>query len=528
LENILVIDNSLIISEGLKIKLKNIGFNPYIANTLEQAYEYIEEDFIDFFATIMEIDMPNIKSYDTFVKYITKKGVATLILSSIDDSAVMQTMLKEDIVDYIIKSREEDLNYVVDMVKRINIYKNHTVLVVDDSKIAQKTSKKNLEILRFKVLLADDGEHGLDVFKRHPEIKLILTDYNMPIMNGFDMILKLRKDYTKEELIIIAVTAADDAKTTSMFLKYGANGYVSKKTTKEELNYTLNNLMDVLQNKEEATQVKLKMQEYTNQLSKYVSPQIYQSIVSGKGDGAVATKDKKLSIFFSDIAGFTKTTESLESEELTDMLNTYLTEMSNIALKWGATIDKFIGDAVMIFFGDPDSDGVAEDAYKCVMMAIEMQNRLESFREEQRAVGVLLPFHIRCGIATGSVTVGNFGSHDRMDYTIIGRFVHLAETLEAAAPHDEIMISEATYLHVKERIKTNPSTKIKLKGFASDIQPYVVARSKSAQESSDEANITLKAVLGNMDRKNIVLDFDTKKIVSEINGINDERDTSEE
>jgi class 3 adenylate cyclase len=521
--HVLVVDESEVITTALKLKLQRVGFEVHVAHDVETVYYYVDELFIDFFAVIMEVDMPGIKSHEKFVQYLTDKRITTLILSAISDNTFIEKMLKLEIVDYIVKSREEDLIYAVDMIKRLNVYKDHTVLVIDDSKIAQRTTKKNLEVLKFKVLLADDGVLGLEAFKKHPEVKLILTDYNMPNMNGFDLILNLRKQYTKEELIIIAVTAADDPKTTSMFLKYGANGYVSKKTTKEELNYTINNLMDVLQNKEEAAKVRQKIQEYTTQLSKYVSPQIYDSIISGKGDDHVATKDKKLTMFFSDIAGFTKTTESLESEELTEMLNTYLTEMSNIALKWGATIDKFIGDAVMIFFGDPESDGVAEDAYKCVMMAVEMQNRMESFREEQRAKGVLLPFHIRCGVATGSVTVGNFGSPDRMDYTIIGRYVHLAEHLESHAPHDEVMISEETYLYVKDRIDAIPAEKITLKGFSNEIQPYVVERTMSDAEVSEAANITLKAVLDNMNRKTIVLDFDTKKLVSEIEGINDEK-----
>lgn len=522
-ENILVVDSSQLITSALKAKLEKAGFNVYVAHNIQMVYFYIDEEFIDFFGAIVEVDMPNIKSKEKLIEYITSKRIATIVLSALWEKSFIESMLKLEIVDYIVKSREEDLNYAVDMMKRIAVYKDHKVLVIDDSVLAQKTAKKNLEVLKFKVLVAEDGIEGLEVFQKHPEIKLILTDYNMPRMNGFDLILNLRKKYTKEELIIIAVTAADDPKTTSMFLKYGANGYVSKKTTKEELNYTINNLMDVLQNKEEATRVKRQIEEYTTQLSKYVSPQIYASIINGQGGADVTTKDKKLSIFFSDIAGFTKTTESLESEELTDMLNTYLTEMSNIALKWGATIDKFIGDAVMIFFGDPESEGVAQDAYKCCMMAIEMQNRMESFREEQRVNGVLLPFHIRCGIATGSVTVGNFGCIDRMDYTIIGRYVHLAEELEAAAPHDEILISEETYLYVKDQIRATPHEKFSIKEFSNEIQPYLIKRTKTPQEVSSAANITLKAVLDNIDRKRIVLDFETKKLISSIEGINDEK-----
>jgi class 3 adenylate cyclase len=198
--------------------------------------------------------------------------------------------------------------------------------------------------------------------------------------------------------------------------------------------------------------------------------------------------------------------------------------MSDIALKYGATIDKFIGDAVMIFFGDPITKGVKQDAMNCVKMAVEMQNRLESFREEQKAVGILNPFHIRCGIATGTVTVGNFGSENRLDYTILGRYVHLAEELEAAANHDQVWISQETYLHIKDEIDAEPVEPFEVHGFSEPIQPYQVVRTKTGEEISQEANITLKAVLENMDRKSIVLDFDTKKLASDIRGINDEID----
>src|SRR5262245_18400384 len=115
------------------------------------------------------------------------------------------------------------------------------------------------------------------------------------------------------------------------------------------------------------------LEALSSKLSKYLSPQIYESIFSGEQEVEISAKRKKLTIFFSDIAGFTETTENLESEELTDVLNHYLTEMSTISLAYASTIDKYIGDAMLLFFGDPLSRGVKEDAKACVMMAIAMQ-----------------------------------------------------------------------------------------------------------------------------------------------------------
>ncbi len=204
----------------------------------------------------------------------------------------------------------------------------------------------------------------------------------------------------------------------------------------------------------------------SNQLAKYLSPQVYQLIFTGKQEVKVASQRKKLTVFFSDIAGFTETTDRMESEELTQLLNHYLTEMSQIALAHGATIDKYVGDAIVIFFGDPESRGVPEDALACVEMAIAMRARMRELQGDWRSAGIEQPLRCRMGINTGYCTVGNFGSDDRMDYTIIGGDVNLASRLESAAESDEILISYETYAHVKDRIQCEERGQINVKGIA--------------------------------------------------------------
>ena len=140
--------------------------------------------------------------------------------------------------------------------------------------------------------------------------------------------------------------------------------------------------------------------------------QLYASIFSGEQSVEIASKRKKLTVFFSDIADFTGTTDSLESEELTNLLNHYLTEMSKVALEHGATIDKYVGDAIIAFFGDPDTRGAKADAIACVEMAIAMQRRMRELQSEWLDMGLEKPFRLRIGINTGFCTVGNFGSAD--------------------------------------------------------------------------------------------------------------------
>ena len=148
------------------------------------------------------------------------------------------------------------------------------------------------------------------------------------------------------------------------------------------------------------------MEQLSNQLAKYLSPQVYESIFTGKQEVKIASRRKKLTVFFSDIAGFTETTDRLESEDLTRLLNHYLTEMSQIALSYGATIDKYVGDAIVIFFGDPETRGVKEDALACVEMAIAMRKRMLELQHVWRASGIEKPLQCRIGINTGYCTVG--------------------------------------------------------------------------------------------------------------------------
>lgn len=212
----------------------------------------------------------------------------------------------------------------------------------------------------------------------------------------------------------------------------------------------------------------------SHKLSKYLSPQVWQSIFTGERDVRLETQRKKLAIFFSDIKGFTDLSEEMEPESLTELLNNYFTEMSQIALRYGGTIDKFVGDSIMIFFGDPTSRGAKEDTLACVTMAIEMRKHMKVLRQKWKSQGIRTPLEIRMGITTGYCTVGNFGADNRMDYTIIGKEVNLASRLESLAEAGEILISYETFSLIKDKIMCRDKGEITVKGFARPVFIYEV------------------------------------------------------
>jgi class 3 adenylate cyclase len=224
-------------------------------------------------------------------------------------------------------------------------------------------------------------------------------------------------------------------------------------------------------------------------ISKYLSPQVYRSIFSGEREVEISTERKKLTVFFSDIKDFTSTTEMLQPEELTNLLNEYFTEMSKIAEAHGATIDKFIGDAMVAFFGDPETRGPKADAQACLRMALDMQARLEELENEWRARGVEHPFKARMGINTGYCNVGNFGSDERMDYTIIGAEANLAARLESIAKPGGIVISYETYAHVKDIVEAKPLEEVSFKGVARKVIPFEVLSGRSDRATPFEETL---------------------------------------
>lgn len=230
----------------------------------------------------------------------------------------------------------------------------------------------------------------------------------------------------------------------------------------------------------------------SSKLSKYLSPQVYSCIFSGQQEVRLASQRKKLTVLFIDIAGFTGTTDQMEAEDLTAILNQYLTEMSDIALQHGGTIDKYIGDAIMLFFGDPETRGVKEDALACVTTAIAMQQRLYEMRSQWHESGLHSPLSCRIGIHTGYCTVGNFGSEARMDYTIIGGTVNLASRLEHEAPVGGVLISADTHVLVKDEIRCAAMGTVDIRGMAYPVETYKVIE---VIESLDESDPVLLADL---------------------------------
>lgn len=254
---------------------------------------------------------------------------------------------------------------------------------------------------------------------------------------------------------------------------------------------------------------KTELENLSKQLAKYLPPQIHEALFAGNHDTRIATRRKKLTVFFSDIKGFTQTSENLQPEALTEYLNEYFSEMTQIALAHGATIDKYMGDAMMVFFGDPETRGVKEDARACVEMALRMLERLTELQLRWRNSGFENPFEIRIGINTGYCNVGNFGSDQRLSYTIIGGEVNLAQRLESNADVGGVLMSYETWVHVQDLVEVEPRGAISMKGIARNVMTYAITGWKKQQHHQSYALTHPAGVSIDLDTN--ILDTETKE-----------------
>ncbi|MGZ3589965.1 MAG: adenylate/guanylate cyclase domain-containing protein [Thermodesulfobacteriota bacterium] len=207
-------------------------------------------------------------------------------------------------------------------------------------------------------------------------------------------------------------------------------------------------------------------------ISRYVAEQLARKVREGQHDDAAMPSRRRLTMVFSDIVGFSDTADELEPEDLSMLLNEYLAEMTTVAEKYEATIDKFVGDAVICFFGAPTATDDRDQAYRAVRMALEMNERVAELDVSWRKFGASRPLRIRIGVNTGVANVGSFGSQRRMDYTAIGRQVNLAARLEASCEPGSVLISHSTYALVNDKIPCMPKGEINVKGIHQPVKVY--------------------------------------------------------
>jgi class 3 adenylate cyclase/CHASE3 domain sensor protein len=246
--------------------------------------------------------------------------------------------------------------------------------------------------------------------------------------------------------------------------------------TAAQLSTVYRDLETLNANLQQTVDAKVAEIERVSRLKRYLSPHLAESIVAEEGDLDLAPRRKFLTTFFSDVRGFTAASEGMEPEELIDELNDYLSEMTDIVFTYGGTLDKYVGDAVMVFFGDPIRQD--DHAERAVRMAFEMRRRMVGLQERWTS-RYRESFEIGIGIATGWVTVGDIGSPARSDYTVLGNEVNLASRMSDHATAGQILVTERTLSEVRDLVEATPVEEIELEGVSRVVRVYEINPSSS-------------------------------------------------
>lgn len=209
-------------------------------------------------------------------------------------------------------------------------------------------------------------------------------------------------------------------------------------------------------------------------LSKYVAPQLAETISNGQIDLIWRHYREKLTLFFSDIKNFTRITDALEPEDMGNLLNEYLTEMNDIINRYQGTLAQVIGDGLYVFFGAPQKTNDKNHAIRCLKMAIDMQVKMKELNKRWFDIGIDETLQIRCGINTGMATVGGYGSSQRKEYTAMGMQVNIAARLESACKPGHILISHPTWALVNQDIPCTDQGQIEIKGYHRPLRVYEV------------------------------------------------------
>lgn len=239
---------------------------------------------------------------------------------------------------------------------------------------------------------------------------------------------------------------------------------------------TINQLRETMEARNEAYHAlqkaneELKEAKKYDELRRYLSPKLTEKILSSGDTLGAQPQRKMMTVVFSDIRGFSTLTDNLEPEELFHLLDRYLDEMIKLIHQYDGTLNKIIGDGLLIFFGDPIP--MEDHAKRAVLMAIDMQKKVAELRDEWLQYGYELGIGI--GINTGYMSVGTIGSDIHRDYTVIGNQVNVAARLESQAKAGQILISQRTYSRVRDEVQVEKIGAIRVKGINSPVMTYNV------------------------------------------------------
>ena len=244
---ILIVEDNKALAKLIAKKMEdNTEMQVDIAHSLAEAQAFLTKAK-DYFITLLDLNLPDAPNGEV-VDFVASKGLPIIVLTGSMDDKTRETFMDKDIVDYVYKGNMSDVNYIFHMIDRLKNNKQYKVMVVEDVMQTRNDVKKILQNLQFQVFTAAHGEEAMNYFADNPDIKLVVSDYGMPVKDGLAVLKELREQKDKNELGVIMMTSANENVSGAVFLKNGANDFIAKPFLKEELICRVNNTIENMEN----------------------------------------------------------------------------------------------------------------------------------------------------------------------------------------------------------------------------------------------------------------------------------------
>ncbi len=343
-----------------------------------------------------------------------------------------------------------------------------TILFVDDEPdlvpLIRQTFRQQVRAGDLELAFAADGVEALEYLEAHPDVEVVVTDINMPRMDGLTLLGRLADIGRLMKAVV--VTAYGDMENIRTAMNRGAFDFLTKPINMEDLRITLGQAREAVERDREAQRVRAT-------ITRYLSDTIAQAVLSDPAAFEGGQK-REVSVLMSDISGFSQLAERLDPQRVVEVLNVYLTVMTDVIDAHDGAIDEFIGDAILVIFGAPIQD--ADHARKAVACAVAMQQQMAEVNR-RLAERELPALEMTVAVNTGEVVVGTIGSEKRAKYGVVGSPVNLTSRIQTLAAPGEALISEPTYAATGGTagpVQIRETRHVALKGFADEVAVHCV------------------------------------------------------
>jgi class 3 adenylate cyclase len=369
-----------------------------------------------------------------------------------------------------------------------------SILIVDDSAVNRATLTMGLERDGHRVTTADNGRQALELLASSP-FDAVLLDIVMPELDGYGVLEQMKADANLRSIPVIVITAVDDVASAVRCIEMGADDYLTKPFDPIVLRARITaglrkkRLQDIERahaeemshvNQRLEARVEEQMAELvrTGELRRFLPRPVAEGLLSGQL-GVEGFERRKVTILFADMVGFTDLSETLEPEELAEVLDEYLREMSAVLVTHGGTLDNYIGDGVMAVFGAPERAEEADQAWSAVQAGLAMRDRARELAARLRGRGVPADLQVRVGINAGYCTLGVFGSDLLRAYKVVGFAVNMAARLQSEAAPGTVLCGFRTYALVRDRVHAEAREPLTVKGSARPVEAWEILASRA-------------------------------------------------